>query len=267
MVCFYLFIVHTLTGKSPLFSRELFADSNFRTTLIASIFIMGSMYASMALVPVLIQNFYGYPVFHAGVIMMARGIGGFISMMAAGRLVSKFDARLLMGVGIGLIGASFFMMSRFAPVMGSGPLIWSGFIQGLAMGLFFVPLSTLGFATLAPHLRTQGATISNLIRNVGGSVGISILQVILVQNMQVAHSSLAQHIQATNPAVQQMMPHGPTSQALQTIDGMIARQAAMIAYIDDFWVMTIVMVCLLPILFLMRAPKQAPSSSGPPVME
>ena len=265
--CAYLFIIHTLTGKEPLFSRELFADGNFRTTLIASVFIMGSMYASMALVPSLIQDFYGYPVFHAGVIMMARGIGGFISMIAAGRLVSRFDARLLMGVGIVLIGASFFMMSRFAPVMGSGPLIWSGFVQGLAMGLFFVPLSTLGFATLAPHLRTQGATISNLIRNVGGAVGISILQVILVKNMQVAHASMAQHIQPGSAAVQAMMPNGPTSLGLQTINGMIARQAAMISYIDDFWLMTVVMVCLLPILFLMRAPKKAASSAGPPVME
>ena len=263
----YLFLIHTLTGKAPLFSRELFADTNFRTTLIASIFIMGSMYASMALVPVLIQNFYGYPVFHAGVIMMARGIGGFISMMAAGRLVSRFDARLLMGVGICLIGASFFMMSRFAPDMGSGPLIWSGFIQGLAMGLFFVPLSTLGFATLPPHLRTQGATISNLIRNVGGSVGISILQVILVKNIQVARSTMTQHIRPDNPTVHQIMPNGPTPQGLAMIDGMIMRQAAMISYIDDFWLMTIVMVCLLPILFLMRAPKQAGAASGPPVME
>jgi len=266
----YLFVIHTLTAKNPLFSREMFADSNFRTTLIASVFIMGSMYASMALVPVLIQNFYGYPVFHAGVIMMARGIGGFISMVAAGRLVSRFDARLLMGVGICLIGASFFMMSRFAPDMGSGPLIWSGFIQGLAMGLFFVPLSTLGFATLAPHLRTQGATISNLIRNIGGSVGISILQVILVENMQVARSTLASHISPDNPAFKHMLPPGggtPTPQIMQTINGMIARQSAMIAYIDDFWLMTVVMICLLPILFLMRAPKKTGAAPGPPVME
>ena len=268
-VAFYLFIIHTLTGKSPLFSRELFLDTNFRTTLIASVFIMGAMYASMALVPVLIQNFYGYPVFHAGMIMMARGIGALISMVAAGRLVSKFDARLLMGVGIGLIAASFFMMSRFGPVMGSGPLIWSGFVQGLAMGLFFVPLSTLGFATLAPHLRVQGATVSNLIRNIGGSVGISILQVLLVSNMQVARANLAQHVRPDNPAMQQLMPHGPTPQGMAMVNGMIARQSAMIAYIDDFWLMTIVMVCIVPILLVMRAPKKAAGGGGPrpPVME
>jgi DHA2 family multidrug resistance protein len=250
----YLFIVHTATGKQPLFSRELFKDGNFRTTLIVSIFIMGAMYASMALVPSLIQNFYGYPVFHAGLIMMARGIGGFISMTVTGRLVSRFDARYLMGVGVILVAASFYIMSRFAPVMGSGPMIWSGLVQGLAMGLFFVPLSTIGFATLPAHLRTQGATISNLVRNSGGSVGISILQVLLVNNMQVAHASLAQHILPGRTAVQQALPHGANPTGLAMINGAIARQAAMIAYIDDFWIMTIVTLCMLPLLLLLRKP-------------
>ncbi len=262
----YLFTVHTLTAKQPLFSRELFADQNFRSTLIASVFIMGAMYASMALVPALIQNFYGYPVFHAGMIMMARGLGAFVSMVAAGRLVSRFDARFLMGVGICLIAASFFIMSRFAPVMGSGPLIVSGVVQGLAMGLFFVPLSTLGFATLPARLRVQGATVSNLIRNIGGSVGISLLQVLLVNNNQVARANLAQHIRPDNPAVRQMMPDGPTVQGLTAINGMIGRQAALVAYIDDFWLMTIVMICMIPILFFMSPP---PKAAGPaaPVME
>jgi DHA2 family multidrug resistance protein len=268
----YLFVIHTLTAKQPLFSRELFRDGNFRTTLIVSVFVMGSMYASMALVPALIQNFYGYPVFHAGVIMMARGIGGFLSMTIAGRLVSRFDARYLMGVGIVLVAASFFIMSRFAPVMGAGPLVVSGVVQGLAMGLFFVPISTIGFATLPAHLRTQGATISNLIRNSGGSVGISILQVTLVNNIQVAHASLAQHIQPTRSAVQQIISgggpggpgagglggsEGPTAAGLQMVNGMIARQAAMIAYIDDFWIMTVVTLCLLPLHLLLRKPSTA----------
>ena len=262
----YLFIVHTLTTRSPLFNRELFRDQNFRSTLIASVFIMGSMYASMALVPTLLQNFYGYPVFSAGMIMMARGLGAFVSMVAAGRLVSRVDARVLMGIGILLIGASFYIMSQFAPVMGSGPFIISGVVQGLAMGLFFVPLSTIGFATLPGHLRVQGATVSNLIRNVGGSVGISVLQVILINNIQVAHAGLSQHLRADNPVVQQMMPHGPTAQGLQLMNGLISRQAALTAYIDDFWLMTIVMACMIPILFLMRSPKIG-GGAPPAVME
>ena len=263
----YLFLVHTVTTKEPLFSRELFKDANFRATLIVSIFIMGSMYASMALVPSLIQDFYGYPVFHAGMIMMARGIGAFISMVAAGRLVSRFDARFLMGLGIVLIGASFFIMSRFAPVMGSGPLIVSGFVQGLAMGLFFVPLSTVGFATLPPQLRVQGATVSNLVRNVGGSVGISLLQVTLVNNIQVAHASLTPHIRPESPTVHQLMPGGPTPQAMQVLNGMIMRQASLIAYIDDFWLMTVVMVLMLPLVLFLRPPAKTAGPAAPAAME
>jgi DHA2 family multidrug resistance protein len=171
-----------------------------------------------------------------------------------------------MGMGIVLIGASFYVMSQFAPVMGSGPFVVSGFIQGLAMGLFFVPLSTIGFATLPGHLRVQGATVSNLIRNVGGSVGISVLQVILTNNMQVARAGLAQHMRLDNPAVQQLMPNGPTTQGLLTLNGLISRQAALTAYIDDFWLMTIVMACMLPILLFMRSPKIG-AGPAPTVME
>ena len=129
-------------------------------------------------------------------------------------------------------------------------------------------ISTVGFATLPQRLRVQGATVSNLIRSVGGSIGISALQVILVNNMQVARAGLVRHIRPDNPAVQQMMPHGPTPQALGAINGMVMRQAALISYVDDFWLMAIIMVLLLPILFFMRSPKQsAAAAAATPVME
>ena len=238
----YLFTIHTFTAAAPLFSRALFADANFRSTCIASLVVMGAMYSSMALVPPMIQNLYGYPVFHAGMIMMPRGIGAFISMTLAGRLVSKIDARILMGTGMFLIAVSFWMMSQFALVMGAGPLIVSGFVQGLSMGLLFVPMTTIAFATLPQQYRVQGATVSNLIRNIGGSVGISVLQLIFTNNVQVAHSSLVRNASSSNPLVHQMMPGGPSTAGMEAINGMAARQSAMIAYIDDYWLMAIVVI-------------------------
>ena len=258
----YLFTIHTFTAAAPLFSRALFADANFRSTCIASLVVMGAMYSSMALVPPMIQNLYGYPVFHAGMIMMPRGIGAFISMTLAGRLVSKIDARILMGTGMFLIAVSFWMMSQFALVMGAGPLIVSGFVQGLSMGLLFVPMTTIAFATLPQQYRVQGATVSNLIRNIGGSVGISVLQLIFTNNVQVAHSSLVRNASSSNPLVHQMMPGGPSTAGMEAINGMAARQSAMIAYIDDYWVAAIVVVLMIPALFLMRTAKASP---GPPV--
>ena len=263
----YLFAVHTLTAASPLFSRALFADANFRSTCIASLVVMGAMYSSMALVPPMIQNLYGYPVFHAGMIMMPRGIGAFISMVLAGRLVSRIDARILMGIGMFLIAVSFWMMSQFALVMGAGPLILSGFVQGLSMGLLFVPMTTIAFATLPTRFRVQGTTMSNLIRNVGGAVGISLLQLIFVNNMQVARSSLVRNVSPDNPLVHQMMPGGATPLGVTMINGMAAQQSAFIAYIDDFRLMAVVVICMIPMLLFMRVPRTAVAPAGAAAME
>ncbi len=266
-LCLYLFIIHAITAKNPLFDRALFRDNNFRATMFASVVIMGAMYASMALVPPMLQTLYGYPVATAGVLIMPRGIGGFITMMGVGRLINRVDPRILMGIGLALLSASFVMMSRFTLDMGSTPIIVSGFIQGLSLGFIFVPMTTIGFATLPGHYRVQGATLSNLIRNVGGAVGISILQVLLTNNMQVARSGMAGHLDPANTLVQQMMPAGhPTVPALAMMNGMIARQAAMVAYIDDYWVAAIVVVLMIPALFLMRTVKAGPSQPAP-VME
>jgi DHA2 family multidrug resistance protein len=267
VLCLYLFVIHQITAKEPLFNRILFKDRNFSTTMVASVVIMGAMYSSLALVPPMLQNYYGYPVFAAGMLMMPRGIGAFMTMVTVGRITGRFDPRVLMATGMALMALSFWMMSRFAPVQGSMPMIASGFVQGLSMGLIFVPMNTLSFATLPHSFRIQGATISNLIRSVGGSVGISALQVLLTHNLQVARSSLADNIRPDNPAIQHLMPGGgPTSQGLAMMNGMIMRQAALIAYIDNFWLMAILSLCMLPFLLFLR-PVKAPSGQPTPAME
>ncbi len=258
ILCLYLFAIHAMTARNPLFSRELFKDQNFRTTTIAGLIIMGAMYASLALVPPMLQNLYGYPVFTAGLIIMPRGIGAFLTMVGVGRLLGKVDARILMGLGLLLLALSFWLMSRFALDMDAMPVIVSGFVQGLSMGLIWVPMSTIGFATLPGQYRVQGATISNLVRNVGGSIGISALQVLLINNMQVVRSGLVQHIRPDNPAVQHVMPGGPGGPGgpnvpmMAMINGMAARQSAMIAYVDNYWLMAIVVLLMLPTLLLLR---------------
>ena len=262
----YLFVIHQATAKNPLFDRTLFKDPNFRMTLIASVVIMGAMYASMALVPPMLQTLYGYPVATAGMIIMPRGIGGFITMVGVGRLIGRFDARLLMGIGLVLLSASFWMMSRFSLDMGSMPIILSGFVQGLSLGFIFVPMTTIGFATLPGRYRVQGATVSNLIRNVGGAVGISILQVLLTNNMQVARSGMVSHLDPASPAVQHLMSTVQPTTALAMMSGMVARQAAMIAYIDDYWVAAIVVLMMIPALLFMKTAK-AGAGRPAPVME
>lgn len=261
VTCVYLFVVHQLTAKAPLFSRELFADRNFRITCISSVAIMGALYASMALVPPMLQSFYGYPVYTAGMIIMPRGVGAFLTMATVGRIIRFVDARWLMALGLVLLAASFWMMSRFAPTQTATPMVVSGFIQGLSMGLIWVPMSTIAFATLPNHFRMQGATMSNLTRNVGGSLGISALQVLLTSNMQVVHSQLADNMRRSNPALQHFFPGGdPTGPQMAMMNGAMMRQSAFVAYIDNFWLMGIVTLCLLPILLFMQ-PAKAPAGA------
>ncbi len=128
-------------------------------------------------------------------------------------------------------------------------------------------MSTISFATLPGQYRVQGATVSNLIRNVGGSVGISLLQVLLIKNIQTVHSHLASHIRPDNPAVARMLHGQPmTDGVLAGLNGMVTRQASMIAYLNDYWLMGILVLLMLPTLLFLRSPKAAPGGQAAPVM-
>ena len=191
---FWMFVVHIVTAKDPLFERGMFADRNFATGLLFMAVTGVLLLAGLALLPPLLQNLYGYSVLQSGFLTAPRGVGTLISMLLAGRLVGKFDARLLVGIGVALMGTSLWMMTGFALDQPSTPVITSGVVQGLGLGLIFVPLQSLAFETLEPRLRTTAASLLNLARNVGGSVGISVVSSQLIRMTQVAHADMAGHI-------------------------------------------------------------------------
>jgi len=178
-------------------------------------------------------------------------------MLIAGRLTGKIDARLLVGIGVILMGVSLYMMTGFAIYQPSRPVITSGLVQGLGLGLIFVPLQTLAFETLSARLRTTGAALLNLSRNIGGSIGISIVSTQLVRMTQVSHADMAAQItQSTIPTLDPTLLQtaapvaGPA--ALAYINLMITKQALFIAYLDDFKLMMIVTFAVLPLLLFMR---------------
>ena len=151
------------------------------------------------------------------------------------------------------------MAQRFSLQMDSGSVIWTGFIQGLGLGLIFPPLSTIAFATLAPQLRTEAAGIFNLVRNAGSSVGVSIVMALLAANTQVAHASIAAHVTpylhlrgAGLPLL--WNPHSAAGLAALNLE--VTRQAAMVAYVDDFFFMMVVTLAAVPLIALMRNPRR-----------
>ncbi len=263
VLSFYLFMVQMLTAKRPFVDRALFKDGNFVTASVFGFFIGILLFSSLALLPPMMENLLGYPVVTTGVVSVPRGIGSFISMFLAGQLISRLDTRLILIAGLGISAVSFWQMSHFSLQMDSMPIIVTGFFQGLGTGLIFTPLSTLAFASLSPAFRTEAAGLYTLIRNIGSSVGISIMQVLLTNNIQKVHSQLVEHVRPDNPTFQHLKaPFSLKSlPGLEALNGIITRQASMVAYIDDFKLMMWITLITVPLIALMRPPRRRAARS------
>jgi DHA2 family multidrug resistance protein len=261
VVGLYLFVVQTLTAKHPFFHRALALDRNFVSCTVFGFFIGILLFSTMALLPPMMQNFMGYSALQSGVASMPRGLGSFVAMFFVGRLIGKVDTRLILFVGLAVSTIALWQMSQFDLSMSVQPIVVSGIIQGFGIGLIFVPLSTLAFATLPPQHRPEATGVYNLVRNLGSSVGISLMQAVWTTNTSVAHADMASHIQTGNPVVRSGLPplYDPsTAFGVQALNAEITRQSAMVAYIDDFKLMMIVTLAVMPLLLLMRTPRAAP---------
>ena len=254
---FWIFVVHTATTHDGFIDPHIFRDRNFTTGLIFIFMIGIILLASMALLPPMLQHLMGYPTVTTGLLLAPRGVGVMITMIVVGRLVRTVDARLLILCGLLLTAWSLHAMTDFTIVMGSGPVIVTGVIQGLGLGLVFVPLSTLTFATLEVRFRTDAASLFSLVRNLGSSVGISIVVSLLARNAQVNHAVLAGHVTPFNPALAAydaaFAAMAPAS-ATALLNAEVTRQAYMIAYLDDFKLMMFVTLAAIPMLALLRRP-------------
>ncbi|BCH26580.1 EmrB/QacA family drug resistance transporter [Mesorhizobium sp. L-8-10] len=262
---FWVFVIHLATGENTFIDRKIFADRNFVTGLVF-IFVIGViLLASLALLPPMLSNIFGYPTITTGLVMAPRGVGTMISMILVGRLVRLVDARYLVVTGLVLTAYSLYVMTGFSPQMDSYLIIESGVVQGLGLGLVFVPLSTVAFATLDARFRTDATALFSLVRNIGSSIGISIVIVVLTRNTQINHAELAQAITPFNPNLWASSPSaaGGDPAALTQLNGLVTQQALMISYVDDFKLMMIVTLCAMPLVFLLRKPR-APAQGGAP---
>jgi MFS transporter, DHA2 family, multidrug resistance protein len=264
----WMFMVHTVTHDEPFLDRRLFIDRNFTAALIL-IFIVGVvLLATMALLPPMLQNLMGYPIVTVGLVLAPRGLGTMAAMMVVGRLVGKIDPRLLVGFGLSMTALSLYQMTAFDIGMDYWPLVTSGVIQGFGLGFVFVPLTTVAFQTLDPHLRTEASGLFNLVRNIGSAIGISIMAALLTTNLQVNHADLGAQINLFNQnlpalginAMRLMTPAG--AQTAAQLDGMITQQSLMIAYLDDFKAMFLITLAALPLLLLLRYKKLGPAPGG-----
>jgi DHA2 family multidrug resistance protein len=257
---FYLYFVHWKTRERSFLDLGLFKDRNFLASNVF-IFVLGVvLFATMALLPPFLQNLMNYPVVTTGILLAPRGVGTLFAMMLVGRLMARgVDARILAAVGMVLTAYSLWQMMHFNLDVPEQLIITSGIIQGLGLGLVFVPISTVAYSTLPMPKRTEAAGIFSLIRNIGSSVGISIVMTLLARNTQINHAEIASRITPFGDNAQQVAsaigPNGGNGLAM--LNAEVTRQASGIAFLNDFWLMMIMTAAAIPLLLLLRPARNA----------
>jgi DHA2 family multidrug resistance protein len=267
----YLFLVHVWLAEKPFISPKLFADVNYTSGFLLMFAVGIVLLASTVLLAPFLQTLGGYPVWQAGLLMAPRGVGTMIGMMVAGRLGGKVDPRLVMVGGIAMLAFSFWEEARWTPAVQTFTLTWVTSIQGFALGLVFIPLQMIAYATLAPHFRADATALFSLVRNVGSAIGVSIASFMLTRSAQIAHSQIADTLTPFNRMMQTgsayLFWNAATSTGRAALDGEVSRQALAIAYSNDFMLMFWISFPTAALILLMRNPERAGGAgAGPPAV-
>jgi DHA2 family multidrug resistance protein len=262
-VCFYMFIVQIFTRDRPFIDPGIFRDRNFSMSLLLSFVIGFNLMATMAMLPPFMQNQLGYPVLITGWLLAPRGVGTMISMALVGRLVGRIDPRLLIVFGLVCMAGSLWQMSLFDHNTTPSLLVQTGVLQGFGMGFMFVPMSSMAFSTLEPRYRADGSGLYSLGRNIGSSVGISILMGALAVYARQNREQLVIHINPFNPLLKELEGTGIADpgnlQGLEVLNQMVQQEAVMLGYLDDFRLMMLVTLIAIPLVLTLRPVSHRPA--------
>ncbi len=265
LVCVYLTAVQMFTRKDSFINPQMFADRNFAVGCLISCTIGVVSFATIPILTVMMQSLLGYTALSTGMIGAPRAIGTLLSMILVTRLIGRIDTKILLVTGLALTGICQYMYAGIDLSVDAHTLLIDGLVQGIGSGLIFVPLSTIVFSTLSGNLRNQGAAMYALTRNIGASLGISLLQRQLTQQQAVAQSHLTEAVRPDSPVLQWQMPdfNLGSNTAIAQMAGLVERQATMLAYISVYQLLAAISFIMLPAIFLMRSPRRA---SPPAVM-
>jgi len=261
------FIVRELTDRDPIVQLRIFRDRNFAMgTLITGTYGF-VLYAATAMLPLFLQTLMGYSALQSGLSVSPRGLGAMASMVMVGLLVRKIDARLLMAFGFALLGASTWMLGNISLEIGMSSVVVPNILNGFAMGFVFVPLTTVTLSRLRKQEMGNATGIYNLMRNIGGSVGIATVTTMLVRGSQIHQSTLA--ADAGSPLASglarglqaRLFSQGADmvtahQKALGMIYRSVQQQSALMAYADNFRLIAILAFACIPLLLLFQRVKR-----------
>jgi MFS transporter, DHA2 family, multidrug resistance protein len=258
------FVIWEIYTPEPIVHLGVFLNRNFAVgcALIASVGVV--LYGSTALLPLFLQTLLGYPAVESGFAVSPRGVGAVVSMMIVGRLIARVDTRYLIIFGFSVLTFSTYLFTLINLDIAQSNIIVPMLISGVAMGFVFVPLTTMSVATLPQAEIGNASGVYNLMRNTGGSIGIAIMTTLLSRNQQIHQAVLSAHTTEYDPAFRALFeqlrsgfivmsdPVTATQQTYAAISGMVQRQAGVLAYIDDFWLLTVLCALCIPACFLFK---------------
>jgi DHA2 family multidrug resistance protein len=270
-----LFVVHELYTDSPVVKLRVFKDRTYAAGVFLMTMVGFVLYGSLLLVPIFLQTLLGYPALNAGIAMAPRGLGSFLMMPLVGAMLGRFDPRKLLACG--LIGASWtlYQLSGLNLNAGYWDIFWPQVVQGAALALLFVPLTTATMDPIPKEEMGNATSMFNLMRNLGGGFGIAAATTFLFRRQQFHTHLLGEHVSMLNAPTRTflngtqsgMMLHGSdpalaASQAYVALWGTVQRQSAMLAFVDTFRAMSLVFLVVLPFLLIMKRPRHG-KSAGP----
>jgi len=256
----YWLIIHTLTAPEPFINRTMFRDRNFSVGMVMIVSFGIILLPPFALLPPFLQDLRGYPVSTVGLILSPRSIGVMLGMTLSGRLIEKVEPRLLMVIGLLLIAWSSWDMAGWTAQVGTEAIIWNGVAQGFGMGLIYSPIFTITFSTLNPALRGDATGIFQLLRNVGSSVAVAVFLTLLVRNTTINRSILLDNITDYNQALHSGAAASvwrlDTPEGIALISAEVNRQAELIAYSNDFYLLCFIALAMILPALLLKRPKK-----------
>jgi DHA2 family multidrug resistance protein len=266
-------IVWELSIKNPVVDLRLLKDRNFSAGLLLMTCLGMVLYGSIVLQPIYLQTLMGYTALLSGMTLAPRGLTSLMFAPLAGRLTEKKDARYLITFGVLMTSVTLVMMSHWNLQTDFRALTLPNLLQGAGMVFLFVPLTTTTMAFIPNEKMGMASGLFNLMRNMGGSAGIALVNTMLSRRMQLHHARLVEHINPFDAVPQQALhsippllfsrgvPIGSDAQMMYgLLQGSLMRQAAMLAFIDNFLMLAILFLVMLPLLLLMRKPRHL---SGP----
>jgi DHA2 family multidrug resistance protein len=268
-VALIAFVIRELKNREPIVHLQVFADRNFSVgTLVTGVYGF-ILYASTAMLPLFLQTMMGYSALQSGMSVSPRGFGAMVSMVAAGFLVRFVDARVLMAFGFVLLGYSTWLLGQINLAIGMNSVIMPNVVSGLAMGFVFVPLTTMTLSRLPKQEMGNATGIYNLMRSIGGSIGIATITTMLVRGAQAHQNYLTANASTGNPIAGALVRGIQAKLFSQGVDmvtaqhqavGLLYRsvqqQAALMAYMDNFRLMAFLSLICAPLLLLFKKLKK-----------